>query len=129
MPRFRAAIMPLLIAPAGALAVVACLLVVGNDDLGFYGSVTLLAYLLLVCYLAELVLVVPGLAFWPRLRRPSLLNAAAYGVLVGWALPLLRFFVDGDLLGWRTFGPATVAGAVSGVICAALLRRASVSVL
>jgi hypothetical protein len=120
---FRHTFGALLAATLGALAVVACLLALDNDDLGLFASFVLLGYFLVVCYIAELLFVAPGLVLSARLRQPGFVTAAVYGMFVGWSVPLMRSFLDGKLMGWRTFGPAAMAGAASGLIYVALVRR------
>ncbi len=94
----RDTVTPLLLAPAGAVCVVAVLLLTDRDFGLSFATVVLLAYFLIVCYLAELLFVVPGVALRPSFRQPPTLIAVAYGMVVAWTLPLVRLAIDGN--GW-----------------------------
>jgi uncharacterized membrane protein len=121
-PTMRDTVKPLLLAPAGALTVVAVLLLFFDDDFGFsFPTLVLLAYFLIACYVVALLLVVPGLTLRPTLREPDPIAAIAFGMVIAWMLPLARFVVDGH--GWESIGPATAAGAASGLLYSVLMMR------
>src|ERR1700730_5199462 len=108
----RDTVKPLVLAPAGAVSVASVLLFLDND-FGFrFQTAVILAYFLVVCYVAELLFVVPGLALWPGFRKPHPIAAGVYGVLVAWSLPAVRWLVEGN--GWQSLAPAAIAGAASG---------------
>jgi hypothetical protein len=114
----------LLLAPAGAVSVVVVLLLFFDDDNDFDFSMStavLLVYFLAVCYLAELLFVVPGLLLRPAFRTPHPISAVVYGILVAWSLPVAGWLIDGPR--WEALTAATVAGAVSGGLYAALARK------
>jgi hypothetical protein len=112
---------PLLLAPVGAVAVVGVFLSF-DKDFGFgFPTAVLLGYTLVICYVAEFIFVVPGLAVRPSFRNPHPMAAGIYGVLVGWSLPAARWLVDGT--GWESLLPAAIAGASSGLLYSVLMRR------
>jgi hypothetical protein len=114
----------LLLAPAGAVSVAVVLLLFFDDDNDFDFSMStavLLVYFLAVCYLAELLFVVPGFVLRPAFRTPHPISAVAYGILVAWSLPVAGWLIDGPR--WEALTAATVAGAASGGLCAALTRK------
>src|SRR5215510_9362326 len=77
----------LLVAPLGAMVEVGVLSIVkGGDNSRPQGLVIILLITALVCYASELLFVVPLMVVWPRLRQPSVLFAAVWGVLVAWCV-------------------------------------------
>lgn len=121
----RSTAKPLLLAPFGALVVVAVPLVFFDDDRDFGWSiptVIVLGYALLLCYVLELCLVVPVLVLRPSVRAPHPLVATAVGIAVAWCLPLARVAFDGDGF-WESVAPAPLAGAASGCLYGVLMLR------
>jgi hypothetical protein len=84
-----------------------------------HGTVALLTYLVILCYLLELFLVVPGLLLRPSFRQPHPIVAAAVGIAISWVLPADRQVIDGHGF-WASAAPATAAA--SGLLFALLAR-------
>jgi hypothetical protein len=78
---------PLVIAPAGACAVIGCFLIV-EKNVGPYLPIVLLILAPFV-YAAELVFVIPILLLWPASRRPSYTVGAAWGAAAAWGFAIL----------------------------------------
>lgn len=80
---FHQTLVPLLLAPMGAMVVVSPIVLVGP-----YPTALLiyLFFVALVCYGAEIIFVVPVLLFWPRLRLPPLWLGSLSGVVVSWSV-------------------------------------------
>jgi hypothetical protein len=90
---FQETIPALLIAPLGAIALVTAQLVwsgKANAFIWIYWLITVL-----VCYVSELLFVIPVLVLWPRLRQPPPLVGAAWGVLVIWCSMAAVAFLPG----------------------------------
>jgi len=123
---FQRTIGSLLVAPLGAMVEVGVLSIVkGGDSSRPQSMVVILLITALVCYASELLFVVPLMVVWPRLRQPSTLLAAVWGVLVAWCVWSL-------LLGAAFLcpGPNPVARSVSLVrVAAALASIGSVGLL
>lgn len=127
-PTLQQAVKAALLAPLAALSVVAVVLLVfdENHDFGFgLPTLALLAYFLIVCYAAELLFVIPGLALRPSFRQPHPAVASAYGILVAWSLPAFRWIVEGH--GSESLPLASVAGGASGLLYSVLIRRLGVA--
>jgi hypothetical protein len=82
---FRQTLRPLVIAPAGALAVIACFFVQNAGP----SVVIILLVATPIVYGIELVFVVPILWLWPASRRPRLAVGALWGAAASWGFLLL----------------------------------------
>ena len=114
---------PLLLAPGGAVIVITPLLLFDADrDFGWtFATVALLGYLLILCYLLELLFVVPGLLLRPSFRQPHPILAAAFGIAISWVLPAVRHMIEGRGFS-ASAAPAMAAGAPSGLLFSWLAR-------
>ena len=121
---FQDTIPALLIAPVGAMMVVTAQLLwsgMANPYIWIYWLFTAL-----VCYAAEALFVVPLLVLWPRLRRPTSLVGAVWGVLVTWCTMAAVSFLPGPQnslprtdFHWSTLlgiGYFSMCGLLSGLV-------------
>jgi hypothetical protein len=125
---FHQTVVPLLLAPIGAMIVVGPLALIGPD------ASAVLIYLLitaLVCYGIEILFVVPVLLLWPRMRQPPLWVGALWGVSVGWCVLALVYVASpprSPEAFWLRLFPLlgfSLPGLLSGVVYSLASRRQS----
>jgi hypothetical protein len=136
---FSQTIRPLVIAPAAALAVLGCYMVL-IKNIGPYLLIMLLITAPFV-YAAEVVFVVPLLWLLPALRRPSFVVGAVWGAAAtlgfvsvlaiaawhsrqpAWIAAPYRGFVPWTLRQWEDVGLTCLPGVASGLLFAHLTRK------
>ena len=121
--RFTETIPPLALAPLAGLAVLACASLARTGP----ADVLIVAlYMAPFCYGAAALFVLPVLAIWPPLRRPSYpvaalwgtLSARCAGTLVMWG----QFY---ELARWEPLLGFGAAGAASGLLYGYVVRQRS----
>jgi hypothetical protein len=134
---FSQTIRPLVIAPAAALAVLGCYIVL-LQHVGSYLFIVLLITAPFV-YAVEVVFVVPILWFWPASRRPGFAIGAMWGAAAAWGFALLlqagAWYQPGGAFPpqfrvvpstwreWQGLADLTMPGIASGVLFAYLSRK------
>jgi hypothetical protein len=128
---FRQTIRPLVMAPAGALAVIGILTIL-EQNVGPYLPIALLLTAPFV-YAAETIFVLPLIVLWPKSRRPNLAIGAIWGASVAWAFVLVLQAVGwvparvvalpSTWREWQEVGRLCLPGIASGVLFAYLSRK------
>jgi hypothetical protein len=121
--RFTETIPPLALAPLAGLAVLAC----GSlPQTGLANVLIVALYMAPFCYGAAALFVLPILAIWPLLRRPSYPLAAIWGTVSAWCAGALvmwgQFY---ELVRWEPLLGLGAAGAASGLLYTYVVRRRS----
>jgi hypothetical protein len=128
---FRDTIRPLVIAPAAALTVLGCSMVL-VQSVGPYLFIMLLIAAPFV-YAAEILFVMPLLWLWPASRRPSFAVGALWGALAAWGFLLMLetmasfpprlSTLPSTWRQWQDFGSFCLPGVASGLLFAYLTRK------
>jgi hypothetical protein len=113
---FTETIPPLALAPLAGLAVLAC----GSlPQTGLANVLIVALYMAPFCYGAAALFVLPILAIWPPLRRPSYPVAAIWGILSAWCAAMLVMWGQFDeVIRWVPLLGFGAAGAASGLLYA-----------
>jgi hypothetical protein len=131
---FRQTIGPLTIAPLAAVAMLTWVTLRQAGSNWLIIAPYLALRIAPLCYGAAVLFVLPILAVWPALRRPSYLVASIWGILSAWAATVLLAAFLGvsfrfrqvlrweSLLGLLAYG---AIGAASGLFYASLVRQRS----
>ena len=123
---FSQTIKPLALGPLAGVAVLTCLMLLNSGP----HALTLVPLLALriapFCYGAAALFVVPILAIWPSMRRPTYSVAVIWGVLSALAALALLTRVLGQSIrvNWEAL-PFGAAGAASGLLYAYAMGRRS----
>jgi hypothetical protein len=120
---FTETIPALALAPLAGLAVLAC----GSSLSTGLANVSILAvYAAPFCYGAAALFVLPVLAIWPPLRRPSYPVAAIWGILSAWCAAMLVMWGQFDeVVRWVPLLGFGAAGAASGLLYTIVVRQRS----
>lgn len=120
----RDTLLPLGLAPLGAVLV----LILFGASMPLSGSYVAIVFLFGYAYglAAAVVFVLPVLMLVPRLRRPPLWLAAAWGAATGLAASALVMGVS-QILRWEVAAGYGAAGAAAGLVYAASARIPALS--
>ncbi len=121
--RFTETIPPLALAPLAGLEVLACASLPRTRP----ADVLIVAlYMAPFCYGATALFVLPILAIWPPLRRPSYPVAAIWGTLSAWCAGTLVMWGQlYELVRWEPLLGFGAAGPASGLLYAYVVRQRS----
>jgi hypothetical protein len=119
--------MAFLIAPLGAVAVYAALLVLDPIDgpSPWRDSLLLLGAIAVTTYMADLLLALPAWTVCMRLRWTGSFPCIVGGWAIGLAVGLLFDLPGVNLHRWRPYATSGAAGVVSGVVFVFVLNRGS----
>jgi hypothetical protein len=118
---FTETIPPLALAPLAGLAVLAC----GSSlSTGLANVLIIAVYAAPFCYGAAALFVLPILAVWPSLRRPSYPVAAIWGILSAWCAAMLVMWGQfAEVIRWVPLLGFGAAGAASGLLYACVVPQ------
>jgi hypothetical protein len=124
---FSQTIKPLALAPSAGLAVLTSVTLRHGGPHMLFVAPYLAWRIAPFCYGAAVLFVLPILAIWPVIRRPSYLVAAIWGVFSAWAAVALFAWSSGQSLRgtvhWETLLVFGAAGTASGLLYAVVVRH------